>query len=93
MAVRAALGAGRRDLVRLVLRSGLRVTVAGLIPGAVISLFATRALSSLLFGVTPRDPWTLALAVVSLGAVSLAACYRPARRAASVDPMEVLRRG
>jgi len=93
MAVRAALGAGRRDLVRLVLRSGLMVTIAGLIPGVVISFFATRALSSFLYGVTPRDPWTMAIATVSLGAVSLAACYRPARRAASVDPMEVLRRG
>jgi len=92
MAVRAALGANRGDLLRLVLGSGLRVTATGLAAGVIAALLAARALSSFLFGITPGDPGTLAAVAAALAAVSLAACYRPAHLAASTDPMTVLRR-
>jgi predicted permease len=91
MAVRSALGAGRGDLVRLVLRRGLMITIAGLIPGAVGALLAARTLQRFLFGVDPADPLTLMLVVCGLALVSLAACYRPAQHAATVDPMTILR--
>ena len=92
MAVRAALGADRRDITRLVLASGLRMTSSGIVAGVVAAAFATRALESFLFGVAPADPAILGLVAGALGAVSLAACYRPAQVAASADPMTVLRR-
>ncbi len=92
MAVRAALGADRGDLFRLVLESGLRVTAVGLAGGVVAAILTARALGSFLFGITPADPGTLAAVAAALAAVSLAACYRPAHIAASVDPMTVLRR-
>jgi predicted permease len=92
MAVRAALGAARRDIVRLVLGSGLRITAFGLAGGLVAAILAARALGSFLFEVEPADPLTLAAVALTLVAVSLAACYRPARLAASTDPMTVLRR-
>ena len=92
MAVRAALGADRGDLLRLVLESGLRVTAVGLAGGVIAAILAARALSSFLFGIAPADPGTLAAVAAALAAVSLAACYRPAHIAASVDPMTVLRR-
>ena len=92
MAVRAALGAERRDIAWLVLSSGLRITTIGIVAGVVAAAFATRAIRSFLFGVAPADPATLAFVAVALAAVSLVACYRPARLAASADPMTVLRR-
>jgi putative ABC transport system permease protein len=92
MAVRAALGASRADILRLVLGSGLRITALGLSAGVVAALVATRALTSFLFGVAPADPITLGLVAAALAVVALAACYRPARMAATVDPMTVLRR-
>jgi predicted permease len=92
MAVRAALGAERRDIAWLVLASGLRITAIGIVTGVVVAAFAARAIASFLFGVSAADPATLALVAVMLATVSLAACYRPARLAASADPMTVLRR-
>jgi ABC-type antimicrobial peptide transport system permease subunit len=92
MAVRAALGADRGDLLRLVLGNGLRVTAVGLAGGVIAAILAARALSSFLFGIAPADPATLAAVAAALAAVSLAACYRPAHIAASVDPMTALRR-
>ena len=92
MAVRAALGASRADIVRLILQNGLRITVFGLAAGVIVAALAARALSSLLFGVTPADPVTIGAVAAVLALVSLAACYRPAHLAASVDPMTVLRR-
>jgi putative ABC transport system permease protein len=62
------------------------------VPGIVIALFATRALRSFLYGVSPNDPWTIAGVVAVLMGVSLLASYRPAHTAASVDPMAILRR-
>jgi ABC-type antimicrobial peptide transport system permease subunit len=92
MAVRAALGAERRDIAWLVLASGLRITAIGIVTGVVVAAFAARAIANFLFGVSAADPATLALVAVMLATVSLAACYRPARLAASADPMTVLRR-
>jgi predicted permease len=92
MAVRTALGAARRDIAWLVLASGLRITAIGIVAGVATAAFAARAIRSFLFGVTPEDPATLLLVAVMLAAVSLVACYRPARLAASADPMAVLRR-
>jgi putative ABC transport system permease protein len=91
MGIRGALGASVPDLLRLVLRSGLTLTILGLIFGLVGSLALTRLLESLLFGVGVRDPFTMAVAGAILIVVSLLACYVPARRAAKVDPAVALR--
>ncbi|MFI5178030.1 MAG: ABC transporter permease [Vicinamibacterales bacterium] len=92
MAVRSALGATRGDLVRLVLGHGLRLAAMGLAVGLAVAVVAARALSGLLFGVAPADPLTFIGVALTLVIVALAACYRPARAAAAVDPMTVLRR-
>ena len=89
--IRMALGAGAPDVVRMMLRQGLRVVGAGLIVGLSTSLVATRALSTLLYGVAPTDPGTLGSVVALLGGVAALACYVPARRASSVDPVDSLR--
>jgi putative ABC transport system permease protein len=91
MAVRAALGASRWDQLRLVLKSGMSLTAIGMAIGVAGALALTRLLASLLFGVSPRDPWTLALAGAVLAAVAAAACYIPAQRATRVDPAVALR--
>jgi putative ABC transport system permease protein len=91
MGVRAALGAGRWDQLRLVLKSGLALTAIGMGIGIVGALALTRLLASLPFGVSPYDPWTLALVSVVLAAVAGAACFIPARRVTKVDPMVALR--
>ena len=87
----AFLGASGRGLLGLVIRQGMSVALAGLAIGFAGSLLLTRLLSSLLFGVSPRDPLTLAAVAVILGGVALLACYVPARRAARVDPVVALR--
>jgi ABC-type antimicrobial peptide transport system permease subunit len=92
LAIRSALGASRRELTRMVIRKGLIVTMAGLVPGIAIALLSSRALGSFLYGVSPTDPWTLVGVVGVLSVVSLIASYRPAATAGSVDPMTVLRR-
>ena len=92
IAIRSALGATRGELTRMVIRNGLMVTMAGVLPGIVIALLSTRVLRRFLFGVSPTDPWTIAGVVAVLFAVSLLASYRPAAAAGSVDPMKVLRR-
>jgi predicted permease len=89
--IRMALGAQRVQVLRLVLEQGLRLTVIGLAIGLTLSLALTRLLGRLLFGVTPTDLVTFAAVTVLLSAVALGACYIPARRATSVDPMVVLR--
>jgi len=91
MGVRAALGASSWDQLRLVLKSGLSLTLIGLALGTLGALGLTQLLSSLLFGVSARDPWTLAMVGLVLAAVALAACYIPARRATRVDPTVALR--
>jgi predicted permease len=89
--VRMALGAGRREVLRMVAAMGLRLVAVGAAIGLVASFAATRVISNQLTGISPHDPLTLAGVIVVMGAVGLAACYFPARRAASVDPMVALR--
>ena len=89
--VRVALGAQRRDVFSLVIRQGTKLALIGTAIGLVWCLAATRFISSLLYGVTPNDPWTLAAASSLLVMVAVLASWLPARRAARVDPMEALR--
>jgi putative ABC transport system permease protein len=89
--VRLAIGASPRDVVRLVVREGMVLAAIGLAGGAAGAIAATRALGSLLFGVTPIDPMTFAGAAVALAGGAFVASYAPARRAAKVDPMQALR--
>jgi putative ABC transport system permease protein len=89
--VRVALGARYRDVLKMILRQGLRTILIGVSVGLAGSLAFTRTLESLLFGVTPTDPLTFAAVILLLVAAALLACYIPARRAARVDPMVALR--
>jgi predicted permease len=89
--VRAALGASRPGLVMLVLREGLALTATGVALGLAGAAALTRLMQSALFGVTPLDPASFALAASLLLAVALAACLIPGARAASVDPAESFR--
>ena len=88
--IRAALGATPGDLVRLSLRTGVRQALVGLAIGIVIALVVTRAMTSMLQGVTPTDPWTFAGVVVVTGLVAVAASVGPARLAGKADPSRVL---
>ena len=89
--VRVAVGAQRKDILQLVLGQGARLAAIGLAAGLVASLGAGRALSSLLFEVSPFDPMTLGGVSALLAAVALLACYLPARQATRVDPLVALR--
>src|SRR6266403_3763973 len=89
--VRVALGAQRSDILNLVVRHGLFLTLVGLVIGLGIALGAVQLLSSLLYGVVPTDPITFIGVTALLCAVSLLACYLPARRAMCVDPIVALR--
>jgi putative ABC transport system permease protein len=89
--VRMALGATRRDVLRLVLTRALRIVVAGLVVGLVGSAGVTRVLQRFLFGVTPTDPLVFTLVTLLLLAVGLMAAWLPARRATRIDPWAALR--
>ena len=89
--IRMALGAQQRDTLHLVLREAMRFVAVGILIGVAGALALTRAVSGLLYAVTPTDPETLAAVAVLLIFVALAACYIPARRAMRVDPMVALR--
>jgi predicted permease len=92
--IRMALGADRRKVLNMILRQGMTLTLIGVVLGLAGAWVLTKYLESLttmLFGVTPRDPWTYGLAAGLLTAVALLACLLPARRATKVDPMVALR--
>jgi len=91
LGVRMALGAGRGDVLRLVLRDGMSLVLTGLAAGIGLSLVVSRALASLLFGVSGSDPVSFAGASLLLAAVAFVGSYLPARRASRFDPLMALR--
>ena len=88
-----ALGADRASVLRMVLSQGLWLTAAGVAAGLAVAFAMNRVLVSLLFGVRPSDPITIAPVLALIAGVALVACYLPARVATRVDPMIVLREG
>jgi predicted permease len=89
--IRVALGAKPADVLRMVIRQGITLTLMGVAIGVVAALGVTRLISSMIFGVTPYDPATFIAVAIILLAVAFLACYIPARRAMRVDPMVALR--
>jgi ABC-type antimicrobial peptide transport system permease subunit len=89
--IRIALGAVGRDVLRFVLRDGLRRVVVGLAAGVVVALAAVRLMRSLLFEIAPADPLSFIVAPLVLFAVAAAAALLPARRATRIDPIVALR--
>ena len=85
-----ALGAGRRDVLKLLVGQGMKLALLGICVGAVAALLLTRLMSSLLFNVSTTDPLTYTAIALLLTFVALAACWLPARRATKVDPMIAL---
>jgi putative ABC transport system permease protein len=91
LGIRIALGAQRRDVLRLVLGEGARLTLLGLALGVLAALAVSRLLATMLFGISATDPVTFAGVVALLAIVALLACFIPARRATRVDPIVTLR--
>ena len=89
--IRMALGARTRDVLAMVIQQGITLTIAGIFTGVILSLYLTRFLASMLFGVTVTDATTLAIASAILIGVSLLSTYLPARCAARVDPILALK--
>src|SRR5260221_10175015 len=89
--IRMAVGADARGIFQLILGRGLRLAIAGLAIGLAATLALTRVLTTMLFEISPHDPWILASASLLMLAVTMAACYLPARRATRVDPIATLR--
>ena len=86
-----ALGAQTRDVLSLIVKQGFKLVLIGLAIGLVGAFALMRVISSLLFGVTTKDPFTFAAVAGLLAVVALLACYLPARRASRVDPVVALR--
>jgi ABC-type antimicrobial peptide transport system permease subunit len=89
--IRMALGAQRNDVVRMVIRQGVVLACVGIALGVAAALGVTRHLNSMLYGVHADDPVTMIAVAALLAAVAAGACYLPARRATSVDPIAALR--
>jgi putative ABC transport system permease protein len=89
--IRMALGAGRRDVLRLVVGQGMQLVLIGIVLGLGGAFLLTRMMSTLLFGISATDPSTFILIVLLLITIALLACYIPARRATKVDPLVALR--
>jgi putative ABC transport system permease protein len=89
--VRVALGASSRDVLRLIMAQGMKLTVLGAAVGVAGAFAVTRFLAFLMFGISATDPFTFAGITFLLSVVALAACYVPARRAMKVDPITALR--
>jgi putative ABC transport system permease protein len=89
--LRMALGARHLDVLRLVIVQAMRLVLVGEVAGLITALVLTHAVSGLLYGVSPSDPWTVVAAIALLTVVGLVACYVPAQRAARIDPMVALR--
>jgi predicted permease len=89
--IRFALGAAARDVIGLVMKEGLRLSIVGLVVGLGLSFAVTRLMQRLLFEVSPRDPWLYAGVALFICAVAALACFVPAMRATRIDPMQALR--
>jgi putative ABC transport system permease protein len=89
--IRLALGASKSDVLRLIIGHGLKLTLLGVVIGLLAALWLTGVMAHLLFGVSAHDPLTFAGVALLLVGAALLACYLPARRAAQVDPLVVLR--
>jgi putative ABC transport system permease protein len=89
--VRMALGAQRQEVLQMVVRKGMGIALAGIGAGVVGALALTRVVSSLLYDVEPRDPWTFTVITAALAATAFLACCVPALKAARVDPVVALR--
>jgi putative ABC transport system permease protein len=86
-----ALGARRFDVLRIVVWQGLIPTIAGVVLGLFVASYLMSVMSRLLFGITPTDPATYATISILFTAIALIACYIPAHKATSVDPLVALR--
>lgn len=89
--IRIALGANRSEVMKLVMREAALLLVAGLVIGGVLAAATAQATNSLLYGLRPTDPVTLAIAILALAGIALAASFIPALRAARLEPMQTLR--
>jgi putative ABC transport system permease protein len=86
-----ALGANSRDVMRLVLRQGVRLAITGAIVGVVSAFFLRKIMASFLFGLSANDPMVMSIVPCLMVLVILVACWQPARRATRIDPMVALR--
>jgi putative ABC transport system permease protein len=91
LGIRIALGAQRRDVLRLVLSHGMKMALGGVVLGLAVALGLTRLISKMLYGVSATDPTTFAAITLLLMTVALLACFVPAWRATQVDPLVALR--
>jgi macrolide transport system ATP-binding/permease protein len=91
LGLRMALGAGTKELLRLVVSRGLLLTASGVAIGAVAAIMLTRLMSNMLYKVSPQDPLAFGCAIVVITIASLAACFLPAWRATRIDPVQALR--